>query len=221
MFDQILHFIFGTGVCTAFDPITLTGLAVSLGGSIFGAAGSASANRKRQAALDAQKAESNAFFNKELYQDELNRSENQAVMRTLANQFKDQNKQNQATAAITGATPEVAVAQQGQMNKSYADVANRIAGNASMRKDNVRRQWMGDKRQLYAMQDALDADRQSTWSNFATNASQLGGNAIGMLGGGSNAASAVSAAAPKVELNTNLLNKIGQDGERMFNQLNR
>ena len=181
MFESILHFIYGVNVSTAFDPITLTSLAISLGGSIFGAAGSANANAKRQAALDQQKAESNAFFNKELYQDELNRSENQAVMRTLADRYKDQNKQNQATAAITGATPEMAVAQQGAMNKSYADVANRIAGNASMRKDNVRRQWMGDKRQLYGMQDALDANRQSTWANFATNASQLGGNAIGVM----------------------------------------
>jgi len=182
MIEAILNILFGAGVAAAFDPLTLASLALSLGGGVASMIGSAGANAKRQAALDAQKAESDSFFNKEYYTDELNRTENQSMLRELTNRLKDQNKQNQATAAITGATPEVAVAQQGNLNKAYAGVVNQMAGRASQRKDMALRGWRADKRQLFGMQDALDQGEASTWQNLGTNAAGLGASAIGIMG---------------------------------------
>jgi len=182
MLNELITLLFGFGIAPAFDPLTIASLAMSLGGGVASMVGSANANKKRQTALDGQVADSNAFFNKEYYTDELNRTENQSMLRTLTDRLKDQNKQAQGTAAITGATPEMVVAQQGNANKAYADVVNRIAGNASMRKDAVMRGWRADKRQLYGMQDNLDQGRAATWANLGANAAGLGANAIGTMG---------------------------------------
>jgi hypothetical protein len=178
MIETILQLITGSGVYAAFDPLTLTALAISLAGGVGSMIGSAGVNKTRQRNLDTQKAESNAFFNKEYYTDELSRTENQSVLRTLTDRLKDQNKQSQATNAITGATPEVAIAQKGNANKAYADVVNRIAGMASQRKDMIGRQWQADKRALYGIQDNVDASKVQSWANLGSNAAGLGTSAI-------------------------------------------
>lgn len=188
-------FIFSvTGYFTAFDPLTIAGLAMSLAGGVGSLIGSAKLNKQRQANLDNEKAESNAWFNKQYYTDELSRSENQSMLRTLTERLKDTNKQNQATAAITGATPDMVLAQQNNSNKAYADVVNRMAGLASQRKDIISRNWRADKRALYGMQDSIDSAKAQNWANLGANSASLGTAAIlaGSLGKNSGGASGAS-----------------------------
>jgi hypothetical protein len=161
----------------------MVALALSLAGGVASQIGSANANKKRQDALDTQRNSDNAWYNKEYYTDEIDRTENKSMLRTLAEKLKEQNKQAQATAAITGATPEMALAQQNNSNKTYADVVNKIAGRASQRKDMITQQHRADVRSEFGMQDALDAARGETWKNLGTNAAGLGANAIGSMGG--------------------------------------
>lgn len=176
---ELITYLIGSGVYAAVvDPLTIGALAMSLIGGAASLAGSAGLNKQRQSNLDAQKSESNAFFNKEYYTDELSRTENQSALRTLEEKLKDSRKRNAATNAITGATPEVAVAQQGNEARAYAEVVNRLAGMASQRKSIIANQWRADKRALYGMQDSIDQGKAATWANLGTNAAQLGGNAI-------------------------------------------
>jgi hypothetical protein len=182
MIELIFNILFPSGgAYLAFEPITLAALALSLAGSAVSMGGSAAANKNRQGNLDKEKAESNAWYNKEYYTQELDRTENASMLRTLTDRLKDQNTQDQATAAITGATPEVAVARKAANNKVYADAVNRLAGMASQRKDLIGRSWRADKRALYGMQDNIDASKLQTWQNLGSNAAGLGANAL-MLG---------------------------------------
>jgi hypothetical protein len=167
-----------SGYYCAFDPITLTALAMSLAGAGVSAVGSARNNKQRQANLDKEKASSNAFFDREYYTDELDRTENQSAMRSLTDKLKEQTKRTQATNAITGATPEVALAQQNNANKAYADVANRLAGMASQRRSVLASQRNADRRSLYGMQDQIDYAKGQNWANLGANAANLGGTAL-------------------------------------------
>ena len=182
MLETIINLLFGTGVVAAFDPLTLASLAMSLGGGVASMVGSANLNKTRQNNLNTQKAENEAWYNKEYYTDELDRSENKSVLRTLSDQLKDRNKESQATAAITGATPEMAIAEKNNSNKVYANVVNRLAGKASQRKDLLNREYRYGKRSLANDQDNLDSSKSSTWSNLGSNAAALGANAIGTMG---------------------------------------
>jgi len=183
MIETLFHLLFGYGVsCALFDPLTIASLAMSLGGGIASLSGSANLNKKRQNNLDRQASEAEAFHNKEQYTDELSRSENASMLRELTSKLQDQTKQNQSTAAITGATPEAVVAQQANMGKTIASVVNQMAGRASQRKDIEMRNYRADKRALYGMQDSLDQGKAATWQNLGVNAGQLGSNAIGIMG---------------------------------------
>lgn len=176
--DWIISLFHIQGCFTAFDPLTIAGLAMSLAGGVGSMIGSAKLNKQRQTNLNREKAESDAWFNKQYYTDELSRSENQSMLRTLTEKLKNQNKQNQATAAITGATPEMVLAQQNNSNKAYADVVNRMAGLASQRKDIIGRNWRADKRALYGIQDNIDSAKAQNWANLGANAASLGTSAI-------------------------------------------
>ena len=172
------------------EPITIGSLIVALAGTIASQIGSANANKLRQQRLNQQKLEEDAWYNKEYYTDELDRTENKAMLNALSTKMKEQNKRNQNTSAITGATPEMQIAQQDNMNKTYGNVVNEMAGRASMRKDNINAQHRSAKRNLYTLQDNLDNARQQTWANLGANATQLAGVGLMYGAGGKTAPSA-------------------------------
>lgn len=182
----------------AIGALTIAALAMSAAGMGAGMIGSARQNRERRKNLEREKAESKAFFDKEYYTSELDRTENQSALRSLTDKLKEQTQRAQATNAITGATPEVALAQQNNANKAYADVANRIAGMASQRKSAIANSRFMNNRALYGMQDNLDASRAATWSNLGSNAASLGASAI--------MADAYSTDSPATEKPANLQN---------------
>jgi hypothetical protein len=176
--DWIYSIFFTPGCFVSFDPITLIGLAMSLTGGVGSMIGSAGANKKRQAALNAEKADSKAYFDKEYYTSELDRTENQSMLRTLTDKLKEQTQRANATNAITGATPEVALAQHNNANKAYADTVNKLAGMASQRKSFIAAQARADKRALYQSQDAIDYAKAQSWANLGSNAAGLGASAL-------------------------------------------
>ena len=175
--DWIIQILFPGGCLTA-DPLTIAALVMSLAGNVGSMIGSARMNKVRQQNLDKEKAASNAFFDKEYYTNELDRTEHQSVLRTLVDRLKEQNKQTQATNAITGATAETAIAQQGNVGKTYADAVNRITGLASQRKSALAANRNADRRNLYLMQDQIDYAKAQNWSNLGSNAANLGSTAL-------------------------------------------
>lgn len=186
----MLSYIFSEGVFLAFDPLTIAALAMSVAGGVSSLVGSAQLNKTRQSNLNAQKAESESWYNKEYYTNEVDRTENQAMLKMLTDKLKDNNKRAQATNAITGATPEVALAQNENANKAYGDVVTKMAANASNRRTTLNNMKRADDRSLYMMQDGIDAGKAQNWANLGSNAAQLGGNALMTAGGAKGATDA-------------------------------
>jgi hypothetical protein len=99
-------------------------------------------------------AENNAWYNKEYYQDYMNRSDAQATMKRVRDFMKRRGQQAQATAAITGATPESVVAGRAADNQVISDAAAGIQANADAYKDSVRQNYVNQKQGISAAQIA-------------------------------------------------------------------
>ena len=158
-------------------------LATSVAGNIIGGIATANIAKKQQAALNGEKAYSESLFNKEYYQDVLDRSENKSMLRELQNNQKQNRVQAQRTAAITGATPEAAVMQQKNDANVYASTVNRMAGLASQRKDQALAGYNARRSALFNAQNGIEEQKKAAWGTFMGNASDLGNAALTQFGG--------------------------------------
>lgn len=106
-------------------------------GGIASAAVSADQANKQDLMLSQQKAKNDSWFNKEYYQDALDRSENAHLLKQLDKQATDRTKVSRARAAVSGETPEVALAEQQAINNMYANAMGEIAKGETIRKEGV------------------------------------------------------------------------------------
>lgn len=112
----------------------------AVGGLASGIAGgikSAKAAKEQQKLIDEQERKNDAWYNRNYYQNYLDSAEAQAAMKRVENTLKKQNQEARATAVVTGATPEAAVAQQQANNEILDNVATDLAAQGTARKANV------------------------------------------------------------------------------------
>lgn len=112
----------------------------AVGGLASGIAGgikSAKAAKQQQELINEQARKNDAWYNRNYYQNYLDSAEAQAAMKRVENTLKKQNQEARATAVITGATPEAAVAQQQANNEILDNVATDLAAQGTARKANV------------------------------------------------------------------------------------
>jgi hypothetical protein len=99
------------------------------------AAADASAKARKQ--LKAGDAFNENMFNKQYYQDMMDRSEVQSALNLQRKNDAMQAQQDAAQAAVMGATPEVQAAMQQQRNQGIANTIAQIAANTSAYKDAI------------------------------------------------------------------------------------
>lgn len=115
----------------------ILGTVGGLASGIYGGIKSAKAAKEQQRLIDEQERKNDAWYNRNYYQNYLDSTEAQAAMKRVENTLKKQNQEARATAAITGATPEAAVAQQQENNEILDNTATGLAAQATARKANV------------------------------------------------------------------------------------
>lgn len=108
-----------------------------LASGIFGGIKSAKAAREQQRLINEQESKNNAWYNRNYYQNYMESAEAQAAMKRVENTLKKQNQEARATAAVMGATPEAAVAQQQTNNEILDNTATGLAAQATQRKTQV------------------------------------------------------------------------------------
>jgi hypothetical protein len=162
------------------------GLITSLAGTVASGVGSYMANKKRQEAIDAQEAEANQYYLKEMFQDPTKRADNAAYLAQLDRRLKKQNEVAKATQKITGGTQEQAVATQEATANAYADAISKLGAISSQRRDTLNNQWRREQRGYDAIRNEMQAQQMQNWGNLANNAAQLGSAALqsgGILSG--------------------------------------
>lgn len=163
-------------------------LAAGVGGSIASSVNAKHSQEeleKQNSIIAQQRAENEAIFNKQYYQNITDRTEVQDMLRKLEENQRNTQKLNDAKAAITGATPEQQLANQNSLNKSYADAVAKIASQASVLKDGYMSNWQNYMNNYYAnrlgMSDKIAGvytNQSNQWANTANNAYATGGQLL-------------------------------------------
>lgn len=164
---------------------TIISLAASAAGAVASAIGSKRANDKQQAALNNSRAQSNAFYDSELFQDPTKRSDNQAYLKLLDKKLKRSNEIAEAKNKIMGGTHEQTLAQHQQSADAYGDAVTQMVANTSQRRDNLLKEKRAAQVGYDQQQAGIDAANAQNWANLAGNAAKLGASAIqGFSGAG-------------------------------------
>ena len=157
--------------------------AVGLGQSVYSGI-KAGQDRKAGEAMQAkQEADNESWYNKEYYTDYTKRADSQNLLKRLKETTDTNNKQNEMTAAITGATDESIQAGRNANNKVVSDTFGNLAAMGARYKDNVMQTYMGRKdnlsRQAY---NSLMQKAQSNETGMYNGINQVGAGVMGASG---------------------------------------
>ncbi len=122
---------------------------------------------KERAAMAAERqkwnAENEAMYNKDYYGDYTQRADTQNLIKRMRDEQKSQNKIDENTAVVTGATPETQNAAKEQRNKAMTSVFSNIAAQGSTFKDRAKDQYLNRKASLQGMEyDDMNQNAQSS-----------------------------------------------------------
>ena len=160
----------------------IAGAVGNLLGGMFGAIGSAKAARKaKDSQLQTNEELGNLnqeMFNRNYYQDIMARSDTQAALKAQKDLMRENQKQQQRTAAITGATPESMVAAQQGMNDSLSNTISGIQANTSALRDNAYQNYMNQKASLAEQKGQIETDywnrKGQMWNQLGNYVAQAG-----------------------------------------------
>lgn len=169
-------------LCSGFFGSIVKGI-TGIGSSLFGGIKSgkerkkaAKALKEAQEQINQERAFNDTLFNREYYQDFLQRSENQAALRMLRERLKRENQATAQRAVITGATPESMAKAKELSNNTYSDTVSRIAANSSNAKENVMNRYLNFRNNLnkqlqnvYGQKMNLHNQNATQWSNLMQN----------------------------------------------------
>lgn len=123
-----------------FKTIIMLGLVsagIGLASGIMGGIKSGKAAKKQEQLINSQEAKNEAWYNRNYYQNYLDSSESRAAIKRVEDTMKKRNQEAQATAAVTGGTPESVLAQQENDQKLMSDTIEGLAARADARKEQI------------------------------------------------------------------------------------
>lgn len=153
----------------------IAGAGIGAIGSIYGAIKAGKERKKLNRFIGQQETENEAKYNRDYYGDYLQRADSQAVMKQMRDTLRDKNKQDQSTAAITGATPEAQLAQMESTNKAVGNTMSQLGAMGAQFKDRVDDRYMARK-------DVLNNMRYGNMNSSAQSGEALMSNSLGLAG---------------------------------------
>ena len=176
--EELVKFVlFGAPGCLG-AWAAVAGLVLSALGTAASGIGSAVGNKKQQQQLSQEKARQEAWYNTEMYQDPLKRSDNAAMLRLIEDRIKEQERTDASRQKVLGGTTEARLANRDSNNKAYAGVVSNMASLASKRMDSLSAQKNQAMSNMARQQMNLDAAKMQNWANLADNAAKLGSAAL-------------------------------------------
>ena len=163
--------------------LPLISAATGLGQSVYSGIKAGEDRKAADALQSKQEADNESWYNKEYYTDYTKRADSQNLLKRLKETTDTNNKQNEMTAAITGATDESVQAGRNANNKVVSDTFGNLAAMGARYKDNVMQTYMGRKdnlsRQAY---NSLMQKAQSNETGMYNGINQIGAGVMGAAG---------------------------------------
>lgn len=152
------------------DPITTGALIggstlLSLGGNFL----SARDRRKQEERLKKEQDALTAMFNKEYYTDTLDTKYGKIALGKIRDNYKDQTKRDEATAAVTGASDEVKVAAKGERAKGMSNAITNISAFGEQKKERLLSDYWGKKQIINQQLGNIDAQKAQSRLNMVNN----------------------------------------------------
>lgn len=155
----------------------------AVGGLASGIAGgikSAKAAKEQQRLINEQESKNNAWYNRNYYQNYMDSTEAQAAMKRVENTLKKQNQEARATAVVTGATPEAAIAQQQANNEILDETATGLAAQATARKAQVEAIDQQNQNNIFQARLGQSSANEQGGAQLMSNGLGLTGSALSM-----------------------------------------
>lgn len=153
---------------------------VGLAGQAVSSVLSAKANKEAENKENEDFARQKAFYETQLYQDPLQRSENQALLGELDRKLDKQVDVAKSTSKITGATPEAQLAMQQNALDVYGDAISGMASGESARRDALNK----DINRLSSEKAKADIERINQKHQNYANIASAAASAFGSIQGG-------------------------------------
>lgn len=133
--------------------------AAAIGSSIYSGVRSAKAAKAKQKALNKQKAENEAWYQRRYNEDPTQRADAQRLLRLTEDKIRQSNQAAQGTQAVVGGS-EASVAATKEANaKALSDTMSDIAARGEARKDQIEASYMQRKQALDSQQANYDEER--------------------------------------------------------------
>ena len=159
------------------------GAATGLAGTIFGGIKGAKQRKKQEDVLNRQFSQNEELFNRQYYQDIMNRSDTANLLKSYRDTLKERNKAQRNMATVTGATPEAIAAQKKINADAYGNVMSGIAAQSSQLKDNAIDRYSNMSNYLMGKKSDMYAQRAQNYANLAANSADMLTNSVQNLGG--------------------------------------
>lgn len=125
-------------------------------GSIFGGIKASQAMRKVKDNINAEKADNEAWYNAEYYNDATQRADAQRAIQMTMEDVRKRNQQARAMQAVAGGTDASVAAEKAANNQAIADTMSSIAADAADRKDQIQQQYRATKSNLNGQLNQLE-----------------------------------------------------------------
>lgn len=145
------------------------GLALGLGSTVFGAASSRSARKRQERELAKQRAANEAWYMRNYYQDYLNTVSARNALKRYRDEWAGRAQQARSRQAITGGTPEQAVAVEEAGGEAMANMIGNLAAQGERNKQAIDAQKLAMDTNIAQQEAAMASAEQAAGANLASN----------------------------------------------------
>lgn len=160
---------------------SLVGSAMKLAGAIGGGIAARKAAREQSKRLDQQMQENQDWYDRRYNEDATQRADAQRLLTMTEEAIKNRNRQAASAAAVMGGTTESVAAAKAANNAALADTVSQIAADAASRKDAIEGQYMANKGNIVAQQNAVSNARAKAITDQIANVSNTAGGIAEMF----------------------------------------
>lgn len=138
---------------------SIIGGAMKVAGAIGGGIAARKAAREANKRLEQQLQDNQDWYDRRYNEDATQRADAQRLITMTEEAIKNRNKQAAGAAAVMGGTTESVAAAKAANNAILADTVSQIAADAASRKDSIESQYMANKANTVAQQNAISQQK--------------------------------------------------------------
>lgn len=132
---------------------------MKVAGAIGGGIAARKAAREANKRLEQQLQDNQDWYDRRYNEDATQRADAQRLITMTEESIKNRNKQAAGAAAVMGGTTESVAAAKAANNAILADTVSQIAADAASRKDSIESQYMANKANTVAQQNAISQQK--------------------------------------------------------------